>query len=90
MGRRSYELVVSEHAPERYVRALEGLAGRAVTEMRRVTGPMEMMEGCDVTPRPSRPQVALFMGTLGGGGAERVMLDIGRLLARRGWPSTWS
>ena len=27
MGRRSYELVVSEHAPERYVRALEGLAG---------------------------------------------------------------
>ena len=42
------------------------------------------MEGCDVTPRPSRPQVALFMGTLGGGGAERVMLDIGRLLARRG------
>ena len=45
---------------------------------------MEMMEGCDVTPRPARPQVALFMGTLGGGGAERVMLDIGRLLARRG------
>ena len=43
-----------------------------------------MMEGCDVTPRPARPQVALFMGTLGGGGAERVMLDIGRLLARRG------
>ena len=42
------------------------------------------MEGCDVTPRPARPQVALFMGTLGGGGAERVMLDIGRLLARRG------
>ena len=27
MGRRSYELVVSEHAPERYVRALEELAG---------------------------------------------------------------
>ena len=27
MGRRSYELVVSEHAPERYVRALEGLVG---------------------------------------------------------------
>ena len=43
-----------------------------------------MMEGCDVAPRPARPQVALFMGTLGGGGAERVMLDIGRLLARRG------
>ena len=42
------------------------------------------MEGCNVTPRPARPQVALFMGTLGGGGAERVMLDIGRLLARRG------
>ena len=37
-----------------------------------------------MTPRPARPQVALFMGTLGGGGAERVMLDIGRLLARRG------
>ena len=27
MGRRSYELVVSEHAPERYVRALEELVG---------------------------------------------------------------
>ena len=27
MGRRSYELVESEHAPERYVRALEELAG---------------------------------------------------------------
>ncbi len=27
MGRRSYELVVSEHAPERYARTLEGLAG---------------------------------------------------------------
>ena len=39
MGRRSYELVVSEHAPERYVRALEEAGGRAVTEMRRVTGP---------------------------------------------------
>ena len=42
------------------------------------------MEGCDVTPRPARPQVALFLGSLGGGGAERVMVDIGRSLARRG------
>ena len=52
--------------------------------MRRVTGALEMMEGCDVTATPARPDVALFMGTLGGGGAERVMLDIGRLLACRG------
>ena len=37
-----------------------------------------------MTPRPARPQVALFLGSLGGGGAERVMLDIGRLLARQG------
>ena len=43
-----------------------------------------MMESCYVTPRPARPQVALFLGSLGGGGAERVMLDIGRLLARQG------
>ena len=37
-----------------------------------------------MTPRPARPQVALFLGSLGGGGAERVMVDIGRSLARRG------
>ena len=37
-----------------------------------------------MTATPERPDVALFMGTLGGGGAERVMLDIGRLLACRG------
>ena len=42
------------------------------------------MRGRDVTPRQRRADVALFVGTLGGGGAERVMLDIGRLLARRG------
>ena len=42
------------------------------------------MRGRDVTPRLRRPDVALFMGSLGGGGAERVMIDIGRSLARRG------
>ena len=35
-------------------------------------------------PIQGRPDVALFIGTLGGGGAERVMVDIGRGLARRG------
>ena len=35
-------------------------------------------------PRQGRPDVALFIGSLGGGGAERVMVDIGRGLARRG------
>lgn len=38
----------------------------------------------DTVPRGERHHVALFLGTLGGGGAERVMLDVGRLLARRG------
>ena len=38
----------------------------------------------DAGPEQARPDVALFLGTLGGGGAERVMLDIGRSLARRG------
>ncbi len=37
-----------------------------------------------MTPKPRRPDAALFMGTLGGGGAERVMIDVARLLARRG------
>ena len=42
------------------------------------------MGGSDAESKRARPDVALFVGTLGGGGAERVMVDIGRGLARRG------
>ena len=49
-----------------------------------MTRPSAMGGSSDEGPKRARPDVALFMGTLGGGGAERVMLDIGRSLARRG------
>ena len=49
-----------------------------------MTRPLVMGGSSDAGPGRARPDVALFLGTLGGGGAERVMLDIGRLLARRG------
>ena len=49
-----------------------------------MTRPSAMGGSCDAGPEQTRPDVALFLGTLGGGGAERVMLDIGRSLARRG------
>ena len=37
----------------------------------------------DAEPERARPDVALFMGSLGGGGAERAMLDIARGLSQR-------
>ena len=49
-----------------------------------MTRPSAMGGSSDAGPERARPDVALFLGTLGGGGAERVMLDIGRSLARRG------
>ena len=49
-----------------------------------MTRPSAMGGSSDAGPERARPDVALFLGTLGGGGAERVMLDIGRSLVRRG------
>ena len=58
MGRRSHELTVFEHAPNRYVEAVMTLAGAA--------------------------DVAIYMPSLEGGGAERAMLDVARGIAQRG------
>ena len=74
MGRRSYELVVSEHAPSRYVEALLEIAGQGGAAV------------CTATHErlPSAGKVALFLPSLGGGGAERAMLDVATGLAQRG------
>lgn len=60
MGRRSHELIASDHAPNRYVDAV-----------------MTLTDATSV-------DVAVYMPSLEGGGAERAMLDVARGIAQRG------
>ncbi len=84
MGRRSYELVLTEHAPARYVNALVEMAGRSALTLPSPTvgegreGGLRRNDGADA------PRVAVFVASLRGGGAERAMLDIARGLSDRG------